>query len=239
MANTETSFGDRLSRAQSMGEAIAGFVPAFAPSDATLAPAAFQATLSAIEGLNGAVAVHDAGVSSATAMRTSLQATIRSRTKQVVAEVKSNKAFAAYLPAVKQAADILLGRRPGSAEPLPVPAVEPPKPKRKLRQQSYGDIDGFFEKVIKAVKAIPTYLPTETSNIRKEQLEALLEAFRKANRKLKEEEAKLSAAQKGRLAAYEDPETGLREKMKSIKEATKAQYGLGSAEFAAVKSIRV
>ncbi len=151
---------------------------------------------------------------------------------------KSNTAWNHFVPAVKQAADGVRGYRPTKSAPTP-PEGEPKKPKRKVGQQSYGDIDALFEKVLEAVKPISDYLPAVTSNIQKSQLETLLTSYRSANSDFAKKAAALSAAQTARYAAYEDETSGLRTKMKSIKEAVKGQYGSKSAEFAEVRSIRV
>ena len=58
----------------------------------------------------------------------------------------------------------------------------PAKPSPKTGQQSYGDIDHWFEKLIEAVKLVPAYKPGPGSNIEVVQLTALLTDYRQANK---------------------------------------------------------
>ena len=239
MANSERTFADRAARGRDLHAAIAEFEPVFEPADAALEPATYEAFLDDLDELNTDVNTADVAVSTAIQLHKTLLRTIKQRTTQVVAHIRSVTAWKQYLPAVKQAADKVRGYRPRS-KPAPPPAPgDPPEPKpRKVGQQSYGDIDNLFEKVIKAVKLVPGYAPPATSNIQTAQLETLQGTSRGANTDLATKDAILSRAQSLRLAAY-DGETGLREKMKAIKEATKSQYGQNSDEYLSVKGIRV
>lgn len=60
MANSETSFADRLQRGSSLYAALFGFTPPFAPADPLLLPAAFATFLDGLGGMNQAAATAEA-----------------------------------------------------------------------------------------------------------------------------------------------------------------------------------
>lgn len=121
MPNSERTFADRLARGRSMHAIVAGFVPGFTPSDISLVPATYETFLDSIEALNTAVNAADSAVSPAVSLHKTLLLTIKQRTTQVVANVKSVAAWKQYLPAVKQAADKVRGYNP-KQKPRPAPA---------------------------------------------------------------------------------------------------------------------
>jgi hypothetical protein len=114
---------------------------------------------------------------------------------------------------------------------------QPPKPKRNTGQQSYGDIDRWFDKLIEAVKLVPGYAPLASSNIQISQLATLLGDYRTANKDEATNSAVASKQRDERLVLYNAKTGSLRSKMKAIKKATGGQYTRKSTHFAAVKSI--
>jgi len=236
-SNSETTFGDRLARGRTMQSKIAGFAPAFAPDDADLAPAAFSTFLDSIQTKNTEIAEAEPVFSQWVTTRRTLYETIKERTLQVVDTISGNKAWNLYLPKVKEYARMIRNTRPPKA-PADAPADPnaPAKPKRKTGQQSFGDIDLWFEKLIEAVKLVPGYGPPPESNIQVAQLTTLLTDYRTANKKVAELGAPLSNLRRERLALY-DGDPGLRTKMKAIKKSTSGQYGRASTHYAEVKGI--
>jgi hypothetical protein len=233
MANSERTFGDRLTRGRDMHSKITGFAPAFDPANTALQPANFGTFLDLVESRNTLVATAGPASSAAISLHASLMATIKSRTTRVVDYISSNEAWSQFLPAVKQAADKVRNHR---AARKPATPGTPAKPAPKTGQQSYGDIDNSFEKLVEAVKLVPGYKPSPGSNIEAGQLNTLLSDYRQANKDVATTGAALDAAQRSRKTSY-DGADGLRPKMKAIKKAAGGQYGRQSAEFAAVKSI--
>jgi hypothetical protein len=234
MANSENTFGDRLTRGREMQNIIAKFDPPFDPADTSLQSGNFSFFLDLVEARNTLVATAGPASTAKVSLHSSLMATIKSRTTRVVDYVSSNEAWAQFFPGVKQAADKVRNYHP-DANKKETPAT-PAKPKRKTGQQSYGDIDQWFEKLIEAVKLVPGYSPKAESNIQNAQLVALLADYRLSNKDAAVTDAALDSGQRARKAIY-DGTDGLRSKMKAIKKAVGAQYSRKSPEYAAVASI--
>lgn len=235
--NSEQSFGDRLARARTMQSKIAAFTPDFAPDDSSLVPDTFNTFLDSIESKNGDVAAAESAFSDKTTTRKTLYDLIKERTLRVVDTVSGNEAWKQYLPKVKESAQMVRNSRPPKASGDPAAPDAPAKPKRKTAQQSFGDIDIWFGKLIEAVKLIPGYSPAVGSNITTGQLESLLSEYRTANKDVATTGATLSNLRRERLALYDGDTGSLSTKMKAIKKAAGGQYGRNSAQFAEVKSI--
>jgi len=237
MANSENTFGDRLGRARKMQEIITKFDPPFDPPNTALQPGNFDAFLQLIDARNTLVATAGPADSAAIALHANWMETIKSRTTRVVDYVSSNEAWAQFFPGVKQAADKVRSYHPGAnKKETPASPGAPAKKKRKSGQQSYGDIDQWFEKVIEAVKLVPGYKPKPESNIQIAQLTALLADYRQSNKDAATTDAALDSSQRSRKEGY-DGAAGLRAKMKAIKKAVGAQYDRKRPEYASVASI--
>ena len=233
--NNERTFGDRLARGRTMQGKIAGFTPAFAPDDTSLTATNFDLFLGTVETKNTLVAAAEAAESSAITLHKTLYDLIKSRTLRVVDTIEGNEAWQQYLPKIKENAAMVRNSRPPKREPIAPGA--PVKPKRKTGQQSYGDIDRWFEKLIEAVKLVPGYMPNPSSNIQITQLESLLGNYRTANKTEAENSAAASKQRDERLVLYNGKTGSLRSKMKAIKKATGGQYTRKSTQYEGVKSI--
>jgi hypothetical protein len=240
MKNSERSFGDRLTRAREMQSITEKFNPPFDPAVQALQPANFATFLDLVETRNTLVANAGPAATAAIALHASLMATIKARTLRVVDYVSSNEAWDQFLPGVKQAANKVRNYSPSAnkKETPDKPGEPPAKPKTKTGQQSYGDIDHWFEKLIEAVKLVPNYKPSPGSNIELVQLTALLSDYRQANKDVATTGAALNSGQRSRKTSYDGPDS-LITKMKATKKAVGAQYGRDSAEYAAVKGIKL
>ncbi len=238
MANTEQTFADRLQRGRTMQSKTAGFAPAFAPADASLLPPAFNLFIDDVEAANTAVASAVSAENNATTARKNLMLQIKDRTTRLVNYVGSNSAWDEYLPAVKMAADKVRNYRSKKKAGTPPPDGTPADKKRMTGQQSYGDIDGLFEKVLEALKLVPGYTPAATE-IQLATLDTLKTDFRAANKNVATKGAATTKAERTRKPLYDAEKGSLRAKMKAIKKATRGQYGVSSAQFAEIKSIRL
>ena len=235
--NNERTFGDRLARGRTMQGKIELFTPAFAPDDTSLTAANFKTFLDSVEAKNGEVADAEGAEDDAIALHKTLYEQIKTRTLRVVDTVSGNESWALYLPKVKENAAMVRNSRPPKRE-KPVPGA-PEKPKRNTGQQSYGDIDRWFEKLIASVKVIPGYTPAASSNVQITQLETLLDNYRGASKDAVNKSAAASKVRTERDTLYNAKTGSLRTKMKSIKSSTGGQYGRTSAQYAEVKSIAV
>ena len=134
MPETEHSFADRLQRGREIQAGIAGFSPAFAPADAELDPATFDAFLDGLDTLNTAVADAVADWTTDVASRSAKVVDIKARALRASSRVKSNSAWKMNVPAVKTAADNLRGyRTPKPKAPVDGPA---PRPARRATRAS-------------------------------------------------------------------------------------------------------
>lgn len=243
MANSETSFADRLQRGITLQAALAGFTPAFTPADAALAPATFATFLKSLDTMNKAVATAEAEWKDTAASRLALVAEIKARALRASARVKSNTAWKRQVTAVKTAADNVRGYRPPTPKLPPNPEEgNLPGPGRAKSDQSFGDIKVLLDKLIAALALVDGYdtgAPTDITVASFTALSTQLDGF---NQMVAGKEQALTAVRGPRNEAYAtdlEGEPCLRTRMKAAKEATKSQYGTLSKEYAQVKGIRV
>jgi len=237
MANSEQSYADRKARADLMVAQITAFSPTFAPSDTDLAPDPFGEFVESVGEQNGIVGAHLAAWQNVVQEREDLVKEMKKTATRVLAFLNSNAALAKRLPQAKRAADKLRGmhpKKPAAPEP---PEGEPEPKKRNKGDQSYMDIEGHFKALVTAVTGLTGYTPVPEENpITLANLNATLATYRAKNVDLGPLEIAWRDAARDRLELFDGKE-GLREKMKAVKNATKAQYGQNSPEYAAVKGI--
>ncbi|MBC7980592.1 MAG: hypothetical protein H7Y36_08535 [Armatimonadetes bacterium] len=235
MPESENSYADRLQRGRELQAATAGFLPAFAPADADLIPATFDAFLDGLDTLNTAVTDAAADWMDDVVKRTAKVTEIKARALRASSRVKSNAAWKMNLPAVKTAADNLRGYR----TPPPKAPEDAPAPKTRLKgDQSYADIKGLTDKLVAALKKVPAYDTGTPADISIAGMMAIATQLDGLNQLVAGQEQALAAFRAPRKAGYDDA-AGLKEKMLAVKEAAKSQYGSQSPEFLQIKGIRV
>lgn len=234
MPESETSYADRLQRGRSMKSAIAGFIPPFAPPDATLLPAAFDTFLNGLNTLNTTAATKKADWQSSVADRIAMVKDIKARALRVSSHVKSNAAWKAQFPAVKAAAEALRGYRIPKPKAEPHPEVVQPKA-RQQGDQSFADIKNLLDKLTAALGHVPTYDTGAPADLTIATLSALATDLDALNQLVATKEQALISARTKRAAGYET----LKDKMKAIKEAAVSQYGSRSPQHTQVRAIRV
>lgn len=243
MANSESSFADRLQRGVTLHAAIAGFTPIFAPADPAVEPAAFNTFLESLGTMNQGVALAEAEWKVGAANRSALVAEIKARALRANARVKSNSAWKARQAAVKTAAANLRGyRTPPPKVPADPEAGTPAPASRAKRDQSYGDIKNLLDKLVAALNQVPQYDTGSPVEITTASLAALSTQLDGLNQTVAGMEQALAAVRVPRSAAYNTDQPGspcLRSRMLAAKEAAKSQYGSTSMEYAQVKGIKV
>lgn len=237
MPLTEQSYADRQQRGRNLQTAIASFSPAFAPAEPTLLPAAFLTFLETLDTLNTEVGSLSAQYSTGVQERMPMLADIKERAARVLAFVQSNSAWTAFVPSLKKYVDKIRGNRP---KPPAAPTSgedsgSAPVKKRNQGEQSLGDIEEHFERLIASLSAVPGYAPP-AADLTIANLTLAADAFAAKNLALATLGNTLGMKQKARLEGY-DGAGGLREKMKAIKAAVRAQYGTSSPEYGQVKGI--
>ena len=234
---SETTFADRLQRGRDMQAAIAIFSPAFDPADPTLAATAFMNFLDALDQLNTETSTFVTSYTNGTAERMTMVAEIKDVALRVLSYLKSNPAWKKYLPGIKSLVDKIRGTSARRAKP-PAATETPGSPQAKKRnkgEQSFGEIDTNFDRLVAALGSVPGYAPT-TADLTIANLTARAAAYSAKNATMSTLGQTVGLKQRDRSAGY-DGDGGLREKMKAIKQAVRAQYGSSSAEYAQVKGI--
>ncbi len=220
--------------------------PAFAPPDTDIA---IPAQITLITTLNTCCTnVNDAAnnLKDLSDPRAASIKVIKERVSRAVSRVKSNRAWASKLPAVKMAADKLRGLKvPKSTAPAPPADPDAPVPKNRDRGgQSYRDIEGNLGKFIGALAKCAGYDTGAPPDIFSGAFSTLLATLKTANDAIPDKEVALQDAQIERLRIFEskkplpDGSASLRDRWVRIKQAVAAQYGRSSVEYALVKGIK-
>ena len=240
MATSEKSFADRHQRGQQLHDAIAGFIPAFAPLDANINAGSFQSYLNGVEDKNDDVSDAEATLSPLVDSRIAAADDLKDKALRIKDYVSANAAWKKYVKVITAAADNVRGYSLPKKVATPPPGSPPAAPKKAAQgarsQQSYADLEKLFGKLIAQVKKITGYTATAGSGLVITELTAQDTAYTLLNDSVSEAEATLGEAQRIRKDYY-DGENGLKEKMKAIKKAVRSQYGSASTQYAAVKGI--
>jgi len=239
MAISERTFADRLGRGQQLQTAVAAFSPAFAPADASLGVTAFQTFVDGLDTLNTETGTSVTQYSTEVDVRGEMVKDVKARTLRVLSFVESNSAWAKYARGIKKLADKIRGNRPRKPA-APAPGETPGSPTAKARntgEQSFVEIAENFEQLVAAVAGISGYTPP-AAQITVANLTTLADDFSDKNKAMATLGRQVVLKQKDRLDGYAGP-GGLSEKMIAIKKAVRAQYGSDSAEYNAVKGIKV
>jgi hypothetical protein len=237
MAQSESSYSDRLQRARQIQAAIEGFLPPFAPADSSLAGTVFVAFLDNAEAANLAIASKLADWKDTVSTRSNLLSNIKARVLRASARVKSNPNWAKHVPAVKALADKLRGYRTTTPKPPTENGTEP-KAAREKGDQSYADIKNQLDLFNAALKKISGFDTNAPVDITIASLVAVSSQFLALNSLIASNVQALSATRSARLALYDGAE-GLSAKLKAIKESAKSQYGTNSSQYNQIKPIRI
>ncbi len=240
MPESEESYRDRQGKAQSLRDSTAGFTPVFAPPDTTLNATNFNTFISTVGAANTLVETLVINYTNNATARVALVKSIRSAVTQALGYVKSNKAWATNLKAVKVAADKLRGVRPPSNTevPPPVPEGTPPPEAEKSRnkgEQAYVELAAHLGGFVTAITACPGYAPT-AAEISIGTFSSLQSQFGGLNLFISDLASQLTTAREKRRRLYFVGDC-LQTKFQAVKEAVKGQYGQGGSEYGAVKGI--
>ena len=242
MAISENSFADRLNRGNDMHAIIDGFNPLFTPEDPNIAPGAFQSYLNGVEQANDDVSDAEATLTPMTDERFASADALKDKALRLKDHVGANIAWKKHIKAVSAAADAVRGYRAPKKPAAPAPGATPvpPKPARQgaRSQQGFADLEKLFGKLISQIKKVTGFSAAANSGLTIAAIEAQDAAFTLLNDNVSTAEANLDEAQRIRKDYY-DGENGLSEKMKCIKKAVRAQYGIKSTQYAAVNAVKL
>ena len=161
---------------------------------------------------------------------------------QIVAYVSSNAAWKLQFPRIKQLADKVRGIKP-PRKTLPPPAPQPGEPtpppakQRDRGDGSYAEIEANFRALVAAAAGLVGYAPPDVG-IQSATLGSMALSLTEDNASIVTTDQALDDAQRARYALFYEPETGLADKFKAIKNAVKGQYGQASTAWASVKGMR-
>ncbi len=237
MANTESTFADRLQRGRQLQAFIADFDPAFEPGQDEIMPVDFDTFLTELAALNKAVTDTEADWRTTAPERVQLIKDIKSRALRAMARVKSDRKWAVKLDAVKQTYDNLRGYRTPSVKNPPAEGTASAR-RSATTAQSCADIKNQADRFIASLKNLSGYDTGAAADLTIAKLTEQSEALATINKSIADLEAALSGARASRKNGYNGL-LGLHERMMSIKEATKSQYGQASIQYGQVKGIRV
>ena len=223
-----------------MQSKIAGFTPVYLPQDQNIGKDAFQSYLGGVEVSNDGVADAEAILDPMVAERIVASDELKDKALRVKDHVSANVAWKKFNTVISVAADAVRGYRitKKTAPAAPGAAAAPAKKARQgaRSQQGFADLEKLFGKLITQVKKVTGYAAPAASGLTIAALEAQDTAFTLLNDSVSDAEADLEEKQRQRNDFY-DGEGGLRDKMKAIKKAVRAQYGSASAQYAAVSGI--
>ena len=239
MANTESTFLDRHSRGVTLHTTISAFTPAFTPSNTALGPVEFQKLLDQCQTANTQVEKVAGDYTSKVSKRTDLVKASKQRGSRVLAQVKSNGNWKAHLEPVARHVAKLNNQRVSRPKPPAEGETEESEAKKRRNQGELGhaEMAQHLRNIASALAQIPAYtVPADDLTVG--AIETLAASYETLNREMSTLDQEISRQRTQRRALY-DGETGLKETMKSIKNAVKAQYGTKSAEYLEVRAVRV
>ncbi len=239
MAISETTYIDRYGRADTLNTAIGAFEPDFDPANPLITPASFTAFLEEVDAANDAVTTAKDNYTDAVEQRNDLVIDAKDRASRVISQLQTNPAWSGNLTAIKRHYDKLRGYRPTSPKP---PAEDEgtgsePEKKRNQGELGHAEMAKHLGNIATGLEKMNNY-STPVSDITAVAMRALADQYAALNKTMGELEIDVNLAQPARYKLYES-ETGLRERMKAIKNAVRAQYGTKSDQYLAVKGIRL
>jgi len=239
MPNAETTFVDRHARGVTLHTTIAAFVPPFAPSNERLQTTQFATLLDDAKNANSQASAAVDAYSAKVAQRTDLATASKQRATRVLAQVRSNPNWKTHREPVERHVAKMSSQR--LSRPKPPAEGEAPeseaKEKRNQGERGHAEMAQHVRNIASALAKIPNYtVPSEDLSV--SAIDALATTYDSLNREMAALEVDLDRKRTARKALY-DGETGLKETMKSIKDAVKAQYGTKSAQYLEARSVRL
>ena len=231
------SFIDRLARAVLLKDTAAGMSPAYNPPDASLQISTFTTFLTSVDTANDLVDTQEGSYSTQATTRVATVKTVKARSTQIMARLKSNSAWASEYHSAKLAADKVRGVKPPKAKPTPDEPTPTQVQKTKATEQAYAEISASFDKLIAIATGAAGYatgVPTEISSA---SLTSLSTSLKSSNSALSLLDGSLGTSRQKRKLLYYGPK-GLQEKFQGVKDSVKQQYGQASAEYLSVKGIK-
>ncbi len=240
MAISERTFVDRYQRATTLSSAISSFDPVFAPANnEKILPPAFATFVEEVDAANSAVTGASDDYTAQVEERNELLAGAKDRCSRVISLLQAVPAWSHELTAIKRHYDKLRGYRPARVKPPVGDTGETgvKAQKRNQGEQGHAETAKHIANIASGLEKINNYT-TPVDDISAAAIRELADDYAELNGAMGSLALDVTVAREKRHAIYEGPD-GLRERMKAIKSAIRAQYGTKSAEYVAVKGIRL
>jgi hypothetical protein len=233
MADSERTFADYVGKAKLVKSATEGFDPAFNSQNPDDSPLVFGARITDCENKNVAVGESRIAYSNGAVDRKNLVKDVKNRAMRSMTNVKSVEVYKPYAKGIEVYYRKLRNYKvPGAKKP------DPDKKKRNKGEQSFADIENHYKTFLVGLTAIPGYTHQD-DNLKLPALNSLYTKFHNSNILMSDLDATESRLTSERFEMFHKPGTGLKDRILSVKDAVKNQYGLDSTQYASIKSIKV
>lgn len=237
MANAETTFADREGRGQLLSETVKAFSVPFTPTDVLIQPVNYDTFLGEVHTLNSDTNEKKSLYTTDSKARLVIVKDVKNRCSLTMNYILSVSDYKPYNSTIRNIVKKILHYKPPKSK-LPNPEEPPAEEKKRNRGElSFADVANRYDELNKVLGGIAGYDPTN-ADLKLLAMTALQTSFETKNKDMNELHGELSLLIRERKNIY-DGENGLRERMKAIKAAVRAQYGSKSEEYDAVKGIRV
>jgi len=237
MTISEETFADREGRGQLLSEIVKAFSVPFTPTDVLIQPVNYDTFLGEVHTLNSDTNEKKSLYTTESKARQVIVKDVKNRCSLTMNYINSVSDYKPYNTTIKNIIKKILNYKPPRTK-LPDPEEPPTEEKKRNRgEQSFADIANRFDELNKVLGGIVGYDPTN-ADLKLLAMTTLQTSFETKNKDMNELHGELSLLIRERKNIY-DGENGLRERMKAIKAAVRAQYGSKSEEYDAVKGIRV
>lgn len=230
---SETSFMDRVQRADALSTGVAALSPPYTPADQQYTITSLNAAISAAKAANAAVDLARPPYQDDVSDRMALVKLVAPLVTQSLAYVKSNTAWAKRYDAVKDLADKVRGITPSKAK---VADPKPDKKERKQGEQSYVEIAAHLKRYIARLEGLSGFAPQD-EKISLAALTAYRTQLDGLNQSIPELAQTLADAISDRQEAYTGVD-GLKFVFDGVKTSVKGQYGQASTSYRSISGIK-
>jgi len=233
MADSEKSFADFVGKGKLIKEAAQGFNPPFSSPNPDDDLIVFGTYLTSCENKNVEVGTIRQNYSDGVVERKDIVKDVKARALRSMTNVKSVVAYKPYERGLEITYRKLRNYKvPGGKKP------NPDDKKRNKGEQSFADIENLYKTFLEGLTLIPGYTHLDTT-LKLPALNTLYTTFHNKNIAMAKLDAKEKIVTAERRDMFHKETTGLLDRMLSIKDATKNQYGLTSPEYLSIRGIRI
>lgn len=233
MADPEYSFADKVGKSKLIKEAADGFAPAFNSPNPEDELSVFGGHITDCENKNVDIGTIRQNYANGVAARKLIVKDVKNRAMRSMTNIKSVVAYKPYARGLEITYRKLRSYKvPGAKKP------DTDEKKRNKGEQSFADIENLYKTFLEGLTLIPGYTHLDTT-LKLPALNTLYTTFHNKNIAMAKLDAKEKIVTAERRDMFHKETTGLLDRMLSIKDATKNQYGLTSPEYLSIRGIRI